>query len=242
VKLAIDIGNTKVKLALFSEDKIITELSVSHKIIQEQISILCKKHPIKHGIVSSVTDLNPENLGFNKTEISILNLDNKTKIPFANNCGTATKLGTDRIALIAGAKFLYPSTNVLVIDAGTCITYDYLTASGEYLGGAIAPGIEMRYKALNHFTSKLPLIEKEKPTNLLGKNTKDCMHIGIFDAMIFEIDGFIKSYKEQYGAITVILSGGDATFLCISLKSKIFVKPNLAMTGLNNILEYHLNV
>jgi len=167
----------------------------------------------------------------------LIALTHKTKIPFRNEYATPTTLGVDRIALISAAATQYPNEHVLVIDAGSCVTYDFLSDENKYLGGAIAPGVNMRYKAVNTFTANLPLLETEAPEYFIGNTTEQSLHAGIFQGMIFEIQGFIQAYREKYPDLTVILTGGDAQLLQKNLKKGIFANSNFLLEGLQYILE-----
>jgi type III pantothenate kinase len=149
-------------------------------------------------------------------------LDAKTAVPFVNKYKTKDTLGVDRIAIVSNAAKKFSKENVLIIDAGTCITYDYINASSEYFGGAISPGIEMRYKSLNYYTSKLPLLEKNEINGVVG----EILHI-------------IEEYKKESQYLTVVLTGGDTYFLAKQLKSSIFANPNFVLEGLNTILIYN---
>ncbi|MFT7498501.1 MAG: type III pantothenate kinase, partial [Porticoccaceae bacterium] len=146
----------------------------------------------------------------------------------------------DRIALASASVFKFPNKNVLVIDAGTCITYDFIDKKGVYYGGAIAPGIEMRYKSLYTFTDKLPLLDVTDPKQLTGNSTEESIHSGIVNGILSEIEGMIDRYKEKNKELTVVLTGGDTNFLAKRLKNSIFANPNFLLEGLNNILNYNL--
>ena len=145
----------------------------------------------------------------------------------------------DRIALASAATHLYPNKNMLVIDAGTCITYDFISSEKEYIGGSISPGISLRYKSLHTFTDKLPLLEANNSKLLTGNNTATSIHTGVVNGVLYEIDGFIEAYKNNYENLTVILTGGDAHFLRDTIKNDIFANSNFLLEGLNHILEYN---
>jgi type III pantothenate kinase len=161
MNLIIDIGNTKVKLAIFDNKKLIEKTETDYTKAKKEIKKFLKKYDLKNVIVSSVTkyDINQILEPLNNFK-KIIELNNKTNLPFKNNYSSPETLGTDRLALAASAASKYPNENVLVIDAGTCITYDFLNENNEYLGGSISPGLSMRYKALSKYTSNLPLLEK----------------------------------------------------------------------------------
>lgn len=145
------------------------------------------------------------------------------------------------MALVCAAVSEFPSKNVLVIDAGTCITFDFVNSNNEYLGGAISPGIRMRYKALHNLTANLPLLETEMPDHFIGNSTKNAINSGVVYGVLNEIDGVIKAYKEEFSDLTVILTGGDSNFLSKQLKSSIFANSNFLLKGLNFILKYNSN-
>jgi type III pantothenate kinase len=239
MNLVIDIGNTSVKAAVFKHDTLIEVVAFDKRKILSEVKKILKKHAISSGIMSSVASISENKVQKLQDLCSFLLLDVSTKLPFVNLYQTPKTLGVDRIGLVVGAVKIYPKKNVLVIDAGTCITFDFMTEKGAYLGGAISPGINMRYKALNSFTAKLPLLEKSQPQKLIGQNTKESIHSGIVNGVLKEIDGVILSYKEKYMDLTVVLTGGDTKFLAIQLKSSIFANQNFLLQGLNNILIFN---
>jgi type III pantothenate kinase len=143
------------------------------------------------------------------------------------------------MALAAAAFFRQPRTNTLVIDAGSCITYDFMNDFGEYRGGGISPGLRMRYKALHTFTARLPLLHPAAPDELIGNATESSMHSGVVNGLVAEIDGIIAMYNDRYPDLTVILTGGDAQFLSERVKSSIFAHSNFLLEGLNQLLVYN---
>lgn len=163
-------------------------------------------------------------------------LSHKTPLPFKNNYKTPESLGMDRLAAVAGAYFNYPRQNCLVIDAGTCITYDFIDASGQYHGGGISPGLHMKLKALKKFTSKLPLIAFRPDVELIGKNTKESILSGVVNGTLAEIEGVINRYQQFYNDLIIIICGGDSNFFESKLKGRIFAEPKLVLIGLNRIL------
>ncbi|MCL4131478.1 UNVERIFIED_CONTAM: hypothetical protein GTU68_061389 [Idotea baltica] len=238
MNLIIDIGNTRVKMAVFKGKEAVLSLISDHSNINNNIDKLLQKYDLKNCIYSSVThilnDIEPDKFNF------VVNLNHKTRVPFKNKYATPTTLGVDRIALASAASYQYPKENVLVIDSGTCVTYDFINAENEYLGGAISPGINLRYKALNEYTAKLPLL-KQSDFELIGTDTKSSIHSGVVNGYIQEIDGVIAQYQQKYSNLTVVLTGGDTIFLAKKLKSSIFAIPNFLLEGLNSILTYNLN-
>ena len=178
---------------------------------------------------------------FIRINYNFIFLGSDTNVPFENLYKTPQTLGVDRIALMSAASVLYPNRSVLVIDAGTCITYDLLTEENKYFGGAISPGIDMRYKALNQFTANLPLLNKEEKIPVVGDTTKSAMHSGVLNGIILEIDGIIAQQKHKNKKLTVILTGGDTNFLSKKVKSTIFAQPNFLLEGLNSILIHNFD-
>jgi type III pantothenate kinase len=240
MNLIIDVGNSFVKLAVFNGDKIKYKKIVELDLVLEEIKVLKQKeHSIKKAIMSSVGRLNEEAIDQIKNCVDLLVLSSKTKLPFKNLYKTPKTLGVDRIALVSASVNKFPECNVLIIDAGTCITYDFVTANNEYLGGAISPGLHMRYKALHNLTANLPLLRPGKPKNIIGKTTKESIHSGVAYGVIMEIEGVIGSYQEKYSDLTVILTGGDGNFLSKQLKSSIFATSKFLLEGLNFILQFN---
>ena len=242
MNLIIDVGNTFVKLAVFKTDLLVFKTSVELTNTVEEIKRLKNEFPkLKKAIVSSVGRLQKHQIASINKQLDLVQLTHKTKIPFKNNYATPKTLGVDRIALVSASVYHYSKSNVLIIDAGTCITYDFITDKNEYLGGAISPGIRMRYKSLHNLTANLPLLDTEVPKNNIGTSTKDSIHSGVINGVVNEIEGFIKSYEEKYLDLTVILTGGDANFLSEQLKSSIFANSNFLLEGLNYILKFNSN-
>ena len=239
--LAIDIGNTRIKLGLF-EGRDLVEKKVSQGWTAEEIIQLATNQQVKNVILSNVADSIPAKLkDYLTTNFFFIELDENTALPIANRYKTPQTLGKDRLAAVVGAYQLYPKTNCLIVDAGTCITYDVLTATGEYLGGNIAPGINMRYEAMHHFTARLPKVEKKEENDWIGRTTEEALINGGALGVCLELEGFIGLCEEKIGKINVILTGGDADFLAKTLKSKIFVNQNLVLIGLNKILAHNVD-
>ncbi len=240
MNLIVDVGNTLIKLAVFKADELQIKKTIIKSDFLDTLSEIKIKYPqITHCIISSVGKISETHLDKLKKEYKTLVLDHATKIPFQNNYATPKTLGVDRIALISAAAVEFANKNVLVIDAGTCITYDFLSEENMYTGGAISPGLQMRYKAMHTFTEKLPLLEAEPIDKFVGNSTISSMHSGAFNGIIHEIDGFITSYKSTFKNLTVILTGGDGHFLRDRLKNDIFATSNFLLQGLNHILEHN---
>ncbi|WP_188462505.1 type III pantothenate kinase [Bizionia arctica] len=240
MNLIIDVGNTFVKFAVFQGDEIVFQSSVEEFSFEKNFEIILKNHPeIDKCIISSVGKLNEEALKHLKHNLKVLVLDSETKLPFSNQYATPKTLGRDRLALVSGAVKQFPGVNALVIDAGTCITYDFISSENVYMGGAISPGIRMRYKSLNNLTANLPLLTTQMPEHLIGNTTDNAIHSGVVFGVLNEIDGIISRYKDKYLDLTVILTGGDANFLSKQLKNSIFANSNFLVKGLNHILQFN---
>jgi len=240
--LIIDVGNTFVKLAVFENNKLKNKQVVKlNKLLEETKHLKNSNLKIKQAIISSVGKLTDQDILVLKTLFDLTILNSDTKLPFNNLYQTPTTLGVDRIALVCAAVKQFPKQNTLIIDAGTCITYDFINANNDYLGGAISPGLRMRYAALNNLTANLPLLDKEIPESIIGNTTKSAIHSGVVYGVINEINGNIATYKHKYLDLTIILTGGDANFLSKQLKSSIFVNSNFLLEGLYSILQFNSN-
>lgn len=237
--LVVDQGNTRTKLAIFNANKIVEIVTSENKLVINSAEQMIEKyHPLKV-IYSTVTSDNRFFPYVKSIFSDAMELNELTSTPFTNSYATQSTLGKDRLAAIAGAYNLKPNCNCLVIDAGTAITYDFINSDGYYLGGSIAPGLQMRFKALHTFTSKLPHIEADPNLPVIGNDTTSSINSGVFHGMIHEIDGFISHYKKYYPDLFVFLTGGDALIFEKSIKNSIFVALNLVLSGLNSILEYN---
>lgn len=240
MNLIVDVGNTLVKIAVFQDDKLIEKQSVVISGFEALQKKFFEKYPnIKKSILSSVGNLPNEVIEILKMHCKVLVLDASLKLPFKNCYATPHTLGVDRIALVAASVHNNSHQNVLIVDAGSCITYDFITNENNYLGGAISPGIRLRYKSLHLLTANLPLLETEMPASIVGDTTAAAIHSGVVIGIIKEIDGVIDDYREKYSDLTVILTGGDAIFLSKRLKNSIFANSNFLLEGLNFILEYN---
>lgn len=239
MNLIIDVGNTFVKFAIFDEDHLVHKELMVLDVTLERFNIIKNKFNITNAIISSVGRLNKTDVDTIGSCFKLITLDFNTKLPFKNLYKTPKTLGVDRIALVSASVKQYPNSNVLIIDAGTCITYDFINKNNDYLGGSISPGLHMRYKALHNLTANLPLLETEMPYNILGNSTETAIHSGVVYGVLKEIDGVIEQYKANYSDLTVILTGGDSNFLSKQLKSSIFATSNFLLEGLNYILKYN---
>ncbi len=237
--LAIDIGNTRIKCAVFNNSDLLEHFSFEHSKLENCINQILLKHPqCKDVIVASVGNYAPMDFENLKTFIKWHFLTHQSNFPFQNKYATPATLGIDRMVLSGGAVLMFPETNRLVIDAGTCITFDFINSNDQYLGGAISPGIRMRYEALHHFTARLPLLDTKSPDSFIGDSTAESMHAGVIYGVLNEIDGFIEQYKVTNENIKVILTGGDSEFLAMRLKNTIFASPNFLLESMNQIFQY----
>lgn len=240
MNLIVDVGNTYVKFAVFNNGNLIYKLSFKLNEFKMQYKNLKNTYSdLNKAIVSSVGHLSKKEIALLEADMPTIELTTEINLPFENLYATPKTLGVDRIALVSASINQFPDNNVLIIDAGTCITYDFITKDNKYLGGAISPGIRLRYKALNNLTANLPLLETELPKNIIGDSTESSIHSGVVNGVVNEIDGIINQYLKEYSDLTVILTGGDTKFLLNQLKNTIFANSDFLLEGLNFILEYN---
>jgi len=239
MKLVLDVGNTTTKFGVFNNDNLAETGRIETKSIVDELKSLLRNSAIKAGIISNVGHLDSATMTKLLDLLPMHQLSAKSNLPFKNDYSSPDTLGVDRIALVSAAICRFPETNCLIIDAGTCITYDFVDQQKVYHGGAISPGLRIRYESLHNFTAKLPLLEKSLPKNLTGDSTKESIHSGVVLGSVKEIDGVIDAYKERHSHLTVILTGGDSKFLSDQLKNSIFANSNFLLTGLNYLLDYN---
>ncbi|MBA4153195.1 type III pantothenate kinase [Flavobacterium sp.] len=240
--LAIDVGNTRIKGAVYERNTLINQFVFSSVEVKNSIENILENNPkITDLIVSSVGNENSIAVNSFSERISIHFVSHQDIFPFQNKYATPTTLGIDRMVLATGATLLFPKKNKLVIDAGTCVTYDFIDDENRYWGGAISPGLRLRYESLHQFTSKLPLLTLEEPPNFIGNSTNQSIHSGVVNGLIHEIDGFIEQYKNKNENFTIILTGGDAEFLAKRLKNTIFANSNFLLESLNQFFQYKIN-
>lgn len=241
MNIAADIGNTRVKFGVFKEGALLYQ-ETREKGGEEYLLEIATNHKAKNIILSSVAGSVGEAL---QRELSkrffYLELDAHTPLPIRNLYETPETLGKDRLAAVAGAFGLFPGANCLVVDAGTCITYDLLRADGAYLGGNISPGINMRLQAMHAFTARLPLVGMgPMDAGWVGKSTETALRYGAQAGGVAEAEGFIRHFRAAFGTIKVLFTGGDADFFAKNMKSEIFVNHNLVLLGLDQILNYNV--
>lgn len=238
MKLIIDIGNTRAKLFAFDGDRIAESIATDHRLTG--LVEFARRTGCDRGIYSTVAHIPEEGyealgaLGF-----PMLQLTGQTPVPVNIMYHTTETLGADRIAAIVGARSMKADGPLLVIDTGTCITYDFLDADNHYLGGNIAPGLELRLKAMHEHTALLPLISREGEAPELGYDTATALRSGVVWGMKHEIEGYIHHFRAKYPSLSVFLTGGDIKQLRISRESCIFADDFIVPRGLNTILAYN---
>jgi type III pantothenate kinase len=238
--LVIDIGNTRTKAGVFESGELL-ETKVFQSTEKSDLRVWVEQNQVEHAIISIVGQApDAQLMEWLYKSFNLLKLDWSTPLPFQNQYGTPKTLGKDRIAAVAGAWNRFPGCNSLVIDAGTCITYDLITAEGIYPGGNISPGISMRFKALEAFTAGLPLIAAGHTAQLTGNSTETAIRNGVQFGVLWEIESAICAFEAEWPELNVLLTGGDAVFFEKKLKNCIFVVPNLVLEGLNKILIYNV--
>jgi type III pantothenate kinase len=238
MNLALDFGNTRIKAAVFDNGKIVRE-----GIFRTPAELLGSEifGGIVNCIICSVTSLHIPVLEQKSKLLNLVLFRPDTPLPVTNTYKSALTLGSDRLACAVGGYSLYPDQNVLTIDGGTCIKYNFVNNKNEYLGGAISPGLWMRLRAMNHYTQRLPLVEPEWDYGkLVGNTTSESLLTGALVGAACEVDEMINRYKAEFGEMRVVLTGGDGPYLSGQLKNSFFAHQNLLLQGLNTILEYNL--
>ena len=243
MNLVIDLGNTWAKAGLFSEKELIKSFVFEKNAPNEIKKIIIETTDIKRSIISSVISHSKEITNILQNKTLCIDFDSNIRLPFKITYQTPETLGKDRIASVAGAIVLYPSKPLLVIDSGTCMKYNFVSEKGEFSGGAISPGLDMRFKALNVFTDRLPHLSYEKDfSDVVGTSTTGSILSGVQQGLLFEAEGYIKRFKEKNKEGIVIATGGNLPFLVDGLKNSIFAAPDLILCGLNEILRYHTSL
>jgi type III pantothenate kinase len=239
VNLIVEQGNTKLKVAVFDCRKIASFVFTDKDDTSRVKDMVEQYHPTQ-GIISSVAGMNGALTDYLKEHLNrLLWLDEHTPVPIRLEYETKEMLGKDRIAAAVGANYLQPERNLLAIDAGTAITYEVIESPGIYKGGNISPGLTTRFRALNAFTERLPLVKEKNEVPLVGTSTESAILAGVINGIVYEMDGFIDALKAKYGDIFVFLTGGHSFYFERRLKNHIFADANLVLVGLNRILEYN---
>jgi type III pantothenate kinase len=242
--LVIDIGNTFTKVAVFDNDDLL-KVEQYQQTGTENINSFLSDYKIDRVIASSVKTQKQPWQTLLEDRFTVINFNSSITAGINNHYKTPNTLGADRLAAVIGANYLYPGTNNIVISGGTCITYDFIDAGANYFGGSISPGLNMRYKAVNHYTAALPLIEADKKfTAAYGDDTTSAILSGVQNGVKYELEGFIKEYTKTTAGYNIILSGGDSIFFDTLLKNSIFapyikIEPYLVLKGLNAAIQKH---
>lgn len=243
MNLAIDQGNSRTKVALFNDEGRIVKNFIYKSFAASDIEKLFALYPISDSIISSVVNIEPAVVNaLNRLSKHFVLFDHFTPVPIRNGYNSPETLGQDRLAAAVGAAYLCPKQNILIIDAGSAITYDFVSDEGEFVGGNIAPGIKMRLTMLHRMTKKLPQIEVEENEllPLFGKTTRDAIAAGVIRGIVYEVKGYIRSLNAQLKQLTVMLTGGNAPFIANNSRNTSFhLEKNLVLIGLNQILEYN---
>ena len=234
--LCFDLGNTRLKVACFQDAKLAEVIILENDSIEVFESVVSKFNPQKT-ILSSVINHNPEIESLLAAKTKFHKLNYLSKLPFTTPVGKPETIGADRLALSAAAVYFYPKQHNLVIGMGSCVTYNFINKNHEFLGGGISPGMEMRMKALNQYTAKLPIVKPDGNVPLIGYDTASNILSGVVMGMANEIDGFIDAYKKRFGNFNAHLTGGDLVYLAPHLKNQIFADPELIFKGLYAISE-----
>jgi type III pantothenate kinase len=240
LNLVIEQGNTAVKVAVYEQKEMLVS-AVYEKFGMSELLPILEQYPLENGILSSVATPASEWVEALRTRLKyFLVLDSRVELPVEVRYLTPETLGNDRIAAAVGANFLQPGKDVLIIDAGTAITYEIVEASGVYLGGNISPGMTTRFRALHQFTEKLPLVREQEWIPWMGTSTETAIQAGVVNGIVYEMDGYIYEMRKKYPGIFVFLTGGHSFYFERRLKNSIFAAINLVLVGLNRILEYNV--
>jgi type III pantothenate kinase len=239
INLVIDRGNTRIKVGLFKDRELIKKEIFNHP---DELKNFIQSTESDHILVSSVNNHPAEILSWSSSKGKKIILTASLPLPVQTVYLTPETLGVDRLAAVCGAHELFPENDCLIIDSGTCINYEFLDAQGIYHGGAISPGISMRFEAMHTFTARLPLVAANENIGIVGNTTETCMQSGVMNGVLEEVRGFIQQYQTIYPHLVVIMCGGDYPFFENKLKPAIFVAPELVLIGLNRILRYHVEL
>lgn len=239
--LIVDIGNTRIKWAFFENEMIIADGVELKEFFLPKMKAQSEFNEISRIAVCSVNKIPEELLKFFSSVTTIFYVNADCILTFKSNYKSMTSLGADRLALVAAAQQEYPDDNCLIIDLGTCITYELKDAKGVYRGGVISPGCKSRYSAMYNDTHGLPKLKAKDLEIAIGETTEECMHIGVIEGVHQELIGFISHFSEIYEDLTVILTGGDAHFFEKKLKNSIFAHSNFLLKGIHSLLKENLN-
>ncbi len=240
--LCIDAGNTFIKLAIVEQNQVVQSAHFLYGDTQDLFRWIRGLKPVDACVISSVVPINPILMNVLSRMVPFfLELKPDTPVPIQNLYLTPKTLGKDRLAAVVGASVLYPEQDVLVIDAGTALTFDFIDHTGCYHGGNISPGLKMRFRALHDYTKKLPMLEQNDDYQLIGNSTNSAIISGVQNGMIFEIEKYIEQVKKVYINLITIITGGDAIFFVNKIENPIFANSDLVFIGLDKIVQYNLN-
>lgn len=245
MNLCIDQGNSRTKVALFRENGTIAKHFIYKHFASAEVEQLFQLYSIEDSIISSVVNIEPAVVNaLHKHSRHFVLFDHNTPLPVTNQYGTPATLGQDRLAAAVGANAIFPKENILIIDAGSAVTYDFISEEGCFVGGNIAPGIKMRFTILHRMTKKLPLVEAEENEllPLFGRNTRDAIAAGVIRGIIFEVKGYMRDLQEQIPHFKTIITGGNAPFILHGLQADIRFERHLVLMGLNQILKHNIQV
>lgn len=237
MNLVVDYGNSLAKVGIFNHQTMVDQQAFT---TPDELKFFLQNFSADSFIISSVNHEASTTLPWVSHIKRKFILTATLPLPIKNSYGTPSTLGVDRIAGVCGAQQKFPGDHCLVIDAGTCITYDFIDNKKNFLGGGISPGLKMRFKAVNTFTARLPLVDPTDNPDLIGFSTETCIQSGVVLGMVEEIQGIIVRYQQKFEGLRVILCGGDARFFENKLKGPIFAIPELVLSGLNSILIYNV--
>jgi len=240
LNLIVEQGNSATKIAVYGQGDMVFS-SVYKDFNESDLIRLFDQYPLKNGILSTVAETKKELIACLSNRLKrFIFFDEQMRLPIDIQYQTPETLGKDRIAAAVGANFLQPERDILVIDAGTAVTYEVVVAPGIYIGGNISPGMTTRFRALNRFTKQLPLVSEKDDVPLLGSSTETAILAGVVNGMVYEMDGYIDELRINYPGLYVFLTGGHAFYFEKRLKNIIFAVKNVVLIGLNRILEYNV--
>jgi type III pantothenate kinase len=244
MNLCIDQGNSRTKVALMTDEGQIINHFIYKTFSSADVERLFELYPISDSIISSVINIEPAIVNtLNRCSKHFVLFDHNTPVPIRNAYDTPETLGQDRLAASVGAMRLCPNENLLIIDAGSAITYDFVSAEGEYMGGNIAPGLKMRFTILQRMTKKLPLVDPEENEliPLFGKNTRDAIAAGVIRGVAYEVKGYMRTLKDRMPHFQTFLTGGNAPYILNNVRREMHYEKNLVLMGLNSILVFNKN-
>ena len=239
MNIVIDQGNASAKVALFNGDRLMVSF-IFKPLKKSDVRKILHQYSPRRGILSSVAGMDEAVVTSLKEGLELfVVLDATVSLPIEVMYKTPESLGKDRIAAVVGAQFAHPGKDILVIDAGTAITYDVLEAGSRYLGGNISPGMTTRFRSLKMCTERLPMLDEQGDLPELGYSTETAIRSGVVKGVIYEMDTYIAEYKLKYPDLFVFLTGGHSFYFETRLKNSTFADVNLVLKGLNRILNYY---